>query len=541
MQGGMSAAIAAAMAPSQPSAGNKPGLKADNKKSESSPHKQATPNTAAHKAEANASNSNDDAVDHSAAPAENGNRRPYRPSPMAIAYEKKMAEIDERINGIKRRMAALRGDPASSSGDPNASAAVKAEREHLVSKLRDVHDEQKKTIEQRRAVAKEFAGVRELLHKKSTEISSQKDKLPFKNPVEIDRLVAEYEHQLETNAFKLSEERQILQEISKLRKAKRELKSIDGSGSEVGNLKLRLDVLRGKLQECDDSLDTLRAHQESFSEELRKLDGIRSGQQAKSADRQKQIEALKRELDAEYDKRRTAYAENKDARRAQQAVALKAQARREEMRHRQEIEDKIDELEGKLSRLTGNSDVDRHWNECTNLSAFFSAYLPKPEIACAPEASANKAARQPDAHNDDFVALKPKSERDEEFTFMGIKAKKLAKPKKEPANAPPMPGKPDLSRLPMPILVALADMSLVPPSDIADVEKLLKTLDARKASLESGRAASQAALADKQQAILMDIDALKAKLEEPAKVNVAAMRRKEAAAAEEQEEEVVEK
>lgn len=535
----MSAVIAAAMAPPQPS-GNKPGLRADNKKSESSPHKQAIPNTAAHKAEASASNANDDSVDHSTT-AENGNRRPYRPSPMSIAYEKKMAEIDARINDIKRRMDALRGDFASSSGDPNASAAVKAEREQLLAKLREAREEQRKNIEQRKVISKELADVRELLRKKGTDISAQKDKLPFKNPAEIDRLIAEYEHQLETNAFKLSEERQILQEISKLRKAKRELKSIDGSGSDIGHLKLRLDALRGKLQERDDSLDALRAHQESFSEALRKLDGVRSDQQAKSATRQKQIEALKRELDDEYGKRRTAYAEHKDARRAQQATALKAQARREEMRRRQEIEDKIDELERKLGRLTSDSDVDRRWNECTNLTAFFSAYLPKPEAVSAPEASASKTSRQPEAHNEDLVALKPKSERDEEFTFMGIKAKKLVKPKKESANAPPTSGQPDLSRLPMPILVALADMSFVPPTSLADVDKLLKALDARKGSLESGRAASQAALADKQQAISNEISALKAKLEEPVKISAAAMRRKEAAADEEEEQEVVEK
>ena len=320
----------------------------------------------------------------------------------------------------------------------------------------------------------DFADTRELLRKKGAEVNTQKDKLPYKSVADIDRLVAEYERQLETNSFKLAEERQILQEVSKLRKAKKALQSLDGTGSDMGSLRLRMEALKGKLQERDDMFEALKAQQDAISEQLGKLDGVRAEHQAKGADRQKQLDSLKKDLDKEYENRRKAYAEHKESRRVAQATAIKAQAHRQEYQRRQEIEKEIDQLESKLSRLSSDSVADRRWNECTNLSAFFSSFVPKTEEDKPVESSESQSIRKPGApSSDEFEVLKSKYERDEEFSFMGLKAiQPKSKPKK--VSGSKQSSNQDLSRLPISILAALTDMSLSPPSDLAGVENSLE-------------------------------------------------------------------
>ena len=97
--------------------------------------------------------------------------------------------------------------------------------------------------------------------------------------------------------------------------------------------------------------------------------------------------------------------------------------------------------------------------------------------------------------------LKSKYERDEEFSLMGLKViQPKSKPKKMAASK--QPPHQDLSRLPISILAALADMSLNPPSDMTGVGNLLKVLEDRKTALQSDRAASQAALAIKRDQIV---------------------------------------
>lgn len=515
-QEGMSAVIAASIQ----STTNKISLKADNTKAESGPHKRTVPNTASHKAEVKGQDEEgklDNSNDHS--------QRPRPKNPASIAYEKKMGEIDGRIATIKRKMDTLRGDySGSAGGDPNAPAAVRAEREKLMHRVREIRDQQRKISEDRKQVAKDFSETRELLRKKGAEVTSQKDKLPYKSAADIDRLIAEYEKQLETNAFKLAEERQILQEVSKLRKAKKALQSLDGSGSDMGSLRLRMDSLKSKLQERDNMFEALKAQQDAISEELGKLDGVRAEHQAKGADRQKQLDSLKKDLDKEYDNRRKAYAEHKESRRLAQAAAIKAQAHRQEYQRRQEIEKEIDQLESKLSRLSSDSVADRRWNECTNLSAFFSTFLPKTTEDKPSESQPTRKPGMPSS--DEFEVLKSKYERDEEFSFMGLKAIQPKSKGKKVTGSKQSPNQ-DLSRLPISILAALADMSLSPPSDLAGVGTLLKLLGERKSALQSDRASSQAILAVKQEQIVDQINELKAKLEEPVKVNVTAIRREQ--------------
>ena len=145
-QMGMSSVIAASIPPTI----NKLSLKSDNTKAESSPHKRTVPNTASHKAEVKGQGEegkSDNSNDYS--------QRPRPKNPASIAYEKRMNEIDGRIASVKRRMDVLRGDySGNAGGDPNASATVRAEREKLMHRIREIRDQQRKISEDRKQFAR---------------------------------------------------------------------------------------------------------------------------------------------------------------------------------------------------------------------------------------------------------------------------------------------------------------------------------------------------------------------------------------------------
>ena len=486
---GISTLIASSIKPKV----EKPRLRGDSSKAEATPHASVTPSTSAHKSE------------QSTAVVEENNR-PRRPNPAQIAYEKKMAEIDSKIANIKARMDHVRGNFSESGGNPNLPASVRAERERYIHQVRELREKLKQGQEERRKLSNEVNQLREVLKKRGADMDAQKEKLPFRNVAEIDRRVAEMEKQLETNSFKLSEERAILQEVSRLKKAKKTLQEMEAGAK--GSEGVRFEVAKVKLKEVEESLDAARAELEKVNEELRRIDGVKMEAQVKAADREKQVERLKAELDAAFAERRKAYEDNKEAKRLSQVAYQKAQARKAEYARRDQIRDQIEELEEKMNKLVTSDPATVRYAECTNLEAHFTSLLgnqPKSSVeSSAPKTSAPAASNG-------FVALKSKEERDAEFELIGAGVGKSSSAKKSsaPKNAQPTQ---DLSRLPISILAALADLGLTPPTDLPAVSTLLKTIAEKKATLESGRQASQAALDEKQEAIKKEIEQLRSQL-----------------------------
>lgn len=380
-------------------------------------------------------------------------------------------------------------------------------------------------------------------------MTAAKDKLSFKNTAEIDRRVAEIEAQLDGGRFTLSEERQMLQEVSKLRKMRKALETLDGSGSDTASLRLRLDQVKLRQGDSDAALAAKKEEIAAVSRQLDELEGVRVAENAKRTDSRTEMDKLRQELDAEHAKKNAAYNEFREAKAAKQTAYLRMVARREEQARQEAIETEIDKIERAMGKLSTESVVDKKWNECTILLNFFLPFSPStlnggsaPTVAKSLAVDETKL-RKPRAMDLSTVQVIRKRDQDDEECY--FKPAKTAQKHKGSRAAETgttnvaTSAAPDLSRLPFHILAALTDMALPIPKNIdSDVPNLLKTLESRRSELQDHRDASIAEVDARRNALLQEIEVLRAKMEsKDEQITAATIKKmeKEAAAAEDAE------
>lgn len=434
-------------------------------------------------------------------------KRERRPNPLSIAYEKKRSEIDANIQRIKERMDALR------SGE-DGSASGRGERSRVLDSLKEIREKTRKLRDEAKALSKEREALVDQSKKQRDELFAQKDKLSCKSVGECDQRISEIEARIETGSHTLTEEKLLLQEITRLRKNRKALENLaaglmaDGSTQKGGaggmsgaDARMREEMLKAKVSEKYAELDTLKPKTAALEAELAALDGGREEAQKKAKKRQAEVDKLKKELDAEYERGRAAYSELRDAKTKQKEAWERNKARREEEDKRREVEDAIDELEHKLASLNPAAAVDKKLDECVNIGNYFGAI-----VATGAEHSSQSAA--PAAKtvqvDGDYVALKPKSERQGLYMAATSGPAKKSQSEKKAQS---------LGKLPLHILAGLADLDLSVPVDPKAVPALLESLASKKAAFEKERNTALSSVKEKQTKLQGEIDALKAKLQ----------------------------
>lgn len=345
----------------------------------------------------------------------------------------------------------------------------------------------------------------------NADVNAAKDKLSFKSTAEIDAKIRETEQTLESGRFTLSEERQMLQEVSKLRKMRKALENMDGNGgNDVASLRFRLDQIKLRQGDVEARITAKKAEIDAINAQIDSLNGVRAVEQAKRADSKTVIEGLRKELDAEYAKKKAANEEYIQAKAAKEAAYHRMIARKEEQARVDVIEAEIDELEKRLGRLTSESVIDKKWNECTNLINFFHPYAPHVLEASAGVAATKTTAKVAPrkAEGIDLSKVQVLKKEDECYFVPSKASKKQAKaPAVEDPNA-------DLAKLPFHILAALTDMSLpIPKSVEKDLPDLLRTVQSRRSDLQEHRDASLAEMDQKRNVIIKEIEDLRNKID----------------------------
>jgi len=372
----------------------------------------------------------------------------------SIAYEKRMKDIDAKIEAARLRLEDLRmgGTGKSRPGvDTDARAALVEEQRQLRAAIRPQMEEKRRLIEQ-------VNRLKEEIEKKAGQAKEAKDKLPFRTTKEMEARIHELEAQIETGQFKLIEEKQILAEVSKLRRARKALDNIDGSASDVGSLRLRIDKIRSEIALKDEAMSSTRVKLDTLQGQINELNGLRSEQMAQQRDSRALIDQAKKDLDDAFAQRRTAYEENKTIREQARKAFERRQFAEAEQRRVYKLEEKLESLEEQLLSFNSETATDRKLVECNTIRAFFETVAPSKK---------------------------------------GIK-------------------------LPLHILAACADLGLPIPSKAAEVPEVIKAIDARKESLLGKQDDGVAEMQQKRQAIIDQIDAIKAEIEtKPAKTETA--------------------
>ena len=440
----------------------------------------------------------------------------YRPNPLTIAYEQKMSDLDTRITTAKAKLDDLF---AGASGKGGTTAEREA-RQILIDQVKSLREEMRTHQDSRRNLITQVTKLRDDLKRKTGEAQEAKDKLPFRTIPEIELRIRQLEAQIETGQFKLIEEKQILAEVSKLKKAKRELENIDSSsGGDVGSIRLRIEKLRSDISAKDDLINGLKSRTDEISTKLDASNGDKQVAQAQRNERQKLVEKLRKEVDNLYAERRTAYEEYKTAKTAQFEARQKRNARNAEFDRRRELEDKLEELEEKLVAFNPETANDRKISECNNLKAFFQELIGE-NGNDGKEKEINKVeegVRKVKLSDElaDAIAIN-KKDADDEYFF-------APKTKKQNKNVPvtstnSINSPSTFAKLPFHILSALADLSLPIPTSANEVPNLFSAIEKKKIAFAS-KVDDAAAEKEKQRnAIEEQIADLKKQLEAPIKV-----------------------
>lgn len=360
-----------------------------------------------------------------------------------------------------------------------------------------------------------------LISLQNADTNAAKEKLSFKSVAEIDRRVAEIEITLDSGRFTLSEEKQMLGEKSKLLKARKALEALDGSGSDVNSLRMRLDQIKLRQADVEASITAKRAEINAVHKQIDEINGVQAAEYAKRQDGRAELDRLRALLDAEFAKKKAAYEELTEAKAAREAAYFRGVARREEQERCQAIEAEIDELEKQLGKMTTENVIDKKWNECTSLINFFTAFLPKSASTTAP--AAESKIRQPPAIDLSKVEVINKKSQDCYY----VPNKQKGKNKQASAQVAETSAAADLNKLPFHILAALTDMALPLPQNVeTDVPALLETLNQRRNDLQGHRDASMAEIEARRGELLGQIAGLRAKIESKDEQITAAMVKK---------------
>lgn len=312
----------------------------------------------------------------------------------------------------------------------------------------------------------------------------------------------------------------MLQEKSKLLKARKALEALDGSGSDVNSLRMRLDQIKLRQADIEAAITAKRAEINAVHKQIDEINGVQAAEYAKRQDGRAELDRLRALLDAEFAKKKAAYDEFNEAKAAREAAYFRGVARREEQERCQAIEAEIDELEKQLGKMTTENVIDKKWNECTSLINFFSAFLPKSESSTA--SVTESKIRQPPAI--DMSKVEVLNKKPVQSYYVPNKQKGKNKPV---TSQTAETGAADLNKLPFHILAALTDMALPLPKNVeTDVPALLETLNQRRNDLQSHRDASLAEIEARRGEILGQIAGLRAKIESKDEQITAAMVKK---------------
>lgn len=342
--------------------------------------------------------------------------------------------------------------------------------------------------------------------------------MSFKSTGEIDARIREIESTLESGRFTLSEERQMLQEVTKLRKMRKALESMDGSsGNDVASLRFRLDQIKLRQGDVEGRITAKKEEISAVNAQIDALVGIRAAEEAKRADSKTEIEKLRKEMDAEYAKKKAAWDEYLQVKSAKEAAYHRMIARREEQARVAAIEEEIDELERKLGHLSTESVIDKKWNECNNLINFFHPLAPHVLSGDNTTPAASTSIAKPvknirKVEGIDLSKVQVIKKNDDESYFVSSKKKKS--PNSSASSNVEEQQVDVLAKLPFHVLAALTDMSLpIPKSVENDLPDLLRTLQTRRSDLQQHRDASIAEMEAKRNVIIQEIEQLRLKIE----------------------------
>ena len=425
------------------------------------------------------------------------------PFPNQAEYEKEVERIRERIRTLREELLVVKQDLATNTEGIKDTFASK--RQEIRQKLDVVRDKQKSTDEQRQLILDKMKEVTQIREKRMESIQAMKAKMPYKSTDEVDRAIRELEQQIEMRTSSLLEEKRLLNEISNLKKTKRNVLDFQDKLDELERDKQTSSELKNSLKALDNQATLLRRQADGIVQELNSVRKEQDGQYKQFSDKINRRKELVAALDVEHDKLHKLIMEIRKKANEHIEKLRGDRAKRAEMFRLKK--EKIDEGQrlAEAERLKELSLIPPFVEEilkCNALLIYLAPFGKTAAILAATTTSSPSPSSSPEilppkgADNESQTTssvpssiegvdkiLKKKSDRgidDEDSPYMN-----LGKKKEKKSTTKKVSFKNDTLRHPLSVIDEFIKISVNPPKMVTDVPRAIQELQAKRDHFQS--------------------------------------------------------
>ncbi|KAI1309974.1 hypothetical protein EDD11_003923 [Mortierella claussenii] len=385
-------------------------------------------------------------------------------------------EIEANMEKIRPRLNAVRDAITSMDGKADADP-----RTALRKRLAELRDKQAENKKGKQVKIDQLNTLNNSLKKKIADLKAVQDKLPFKTQDAVDAQIVKLEKQVDSGSLKLVEEKRILSEISSLKKARKTVEAAQAQQTAIDADKTAIATLKETID--DQTAKALSAEYNQIQSQLDEISKAKDEVWKKRNDLYDERTRLQKELDTEYQRKKTVNDEYFAALREFQKHQQEEHVRKREeyqAKKQQELEEKRLAIAKEEREL---ADIPAYTNEIVTCDSVYKYLLQfsndekriAEAAAAAPVETPSLNVRQVDATANvpSGMMLTKKSDKEEEVFFAG-KSKKNRGPKEKKAEG-------NSFKLPLAVLEQLIELKVVVPTSPADLGKTLDALAEKKA------------------------------------------------------------
>lgn len=239
---------------------------------------------------------------------------------------KEIGVLREEMNEIKSRLDLLHNPKNSSTTKTNGDASAPTDRRSQIkAEMDELQRVQGSGKADRSKTLDAIKRHQDSINTKSKEITSIRQKLPYKNSIEIQSRIQQLDGQIESGKLKLIDEKKALNEISTLKRSSKQVTTLESLETSIAEDKQQIETLRQVLDDPQAKAtqarwDALKKEMDQLREEQKKAYDERGG----LFDRRNE---LSRKMDELYERKRASNAKHRadnDAYRAKVDAERKA-------------------------------------------------------------------------------------------------------------------------------------------------------------------------------------------------------------------------
>ncbi|SNX82214.1 related to BFR1 - Nuclear segregation protein [Melanopsichium pennsylvanicum] len=426
--------------------------------------------------------------------------------PDAAANTAELDKLSKAIDSIQKELNQVRSLLSGSGPSKDSPAGIR--RSQLRAELDTLRNQQAGSKGARGKTLEDLRTLQDSIGKKIKDLQHAKSKTPYKSTADVDSRISRLEQQVESGSMKLVEEKKALSEISQLKKNRKVVENFDKLQSDIDSDRAKVDALKSTLDSPE-----AKALNKRYDEIKAELDSIQAEQDKQAGSRGKLLDQrtqLSAELDALYQTRRdrqaafraandTFYAklnQDREKRIAKQREERQAQEAEKRKEHEQELREEA-ALPAFAKEIEDCDVLINYFSKGTSIEA------EKKVEGSNAKAIGGKALNLRQVNSDAMVpkgaVLKTKNEQDE--TYFAGKASRKPKGRGNKRGTPL-----DLSadaadentavtaaaegklNVPLGTLSALLALSIPPPTNAADVSRVVENLKLKKQYFVSNQA-----------------------------------------------------